>query len=50
MNGISMEPNEVKNSLDKFYKRLDTIEKKISELEEIAKETIQAETQRRKRV
>ena len=39
LNGISVEPSEVKNSQNKVNRRLDTTEKKISKFEEITKET-----------
>lgn len=39
----------MKNSQDKFNKRLDTTEEKVSELEEIAKETVQTETHKGKK-
>lgn len=48
MNRISVEPNEMTNSMDKFNKGLDTAEEKISELEEIIKETRLKHTEEKK--
>lgn len=50
LNGISIEPREVKNSQNKVNRRLDTTEKKISKFEEITKETTEAEPHRGKSV
>ena len=41
LNGISIEPREVKNSQNKVNRRLDTTEKKISKFEEITKDDIE---------
>ena len=50
LNGISIEPSEVKKSQNKVNGRLDTTEKKISKFEEITKETTEAEPHRGERV
>lgn len=48
MNGIIIQPNEMKNSQNKFNKRLDTTEEKMTELGEIAKETRLKYTEQKK--
>ena len=48
MNRISVEPNEMTSSMDKFNKGWDTAEEKISELEEIIKETRLKHTEEKK--